>query len=163
MIKLFSDASILFKDDTVKASWAFVIVKDNQIIFKDYGNVRTANVAYAELLAFYKGAKKAETLGYTNIQAFTDRRGIVDVFNKLDALAAAGWLGSGGRKIKNKNFWKQIKREITNVDSMKWVRAHNGNHFNEVVDYLSKKESGANIKYKVKTKFKKIYDTSRVC
>ena len=49
-----------------------------------------------------------------------------------------GWNTKGNKPVKNKDLWKELD-ELANkhVISWKWVKAHNGNFYNERADELA--------------------------
>jgi ribonuclease HI len=54
-----------------------------------------------------------------------------------------GWKTSTGTAVKNKDLWvkiDQLSQEISNVE-WKWVRAHNGQPQNELVDTMARQEA----------------------
>jgi len=54
-----------------------------------------------------------------------------------------GWKTSSGTAVKNKDLWvkiDQLSQEISNVE-WKWVRAHNGQPQNELVDTMARQEA----------------------
>jgi|SRR6056300_391241 ribonuclease HI len=54
-----------------------------------------------------------------------------------------GWKTSTGTTVKNKDLWvkiDQLSQEISNVE-WKWVRAHNGQPQNELVDTMARQEA----------------------
>jgi ribonuclease HI len=50
-----------------------------------------------------------------------------------------GWKGSGKRQIKNIDLWQELDFEAAKHDiKWLWIKGHNGNHYNEIVDKLAR-------------------------
>jgi len=48
------------------------------------------------------------------------------------------WFTSAGDPVKNKDLWLQLDVELTKHSvTSRWVRGHNGDHYNERCDFLS--------------------------
>lgn len=53
-----------------------------------------------------------------------------------------GWRTANKKPVKNMEFWKELDELVAKHQiEWRWVKAHNGNKFNEEVDELAKKEA----------------------
>lgn len=97
-----------------------------------------------ELTAVIQGFEKALECGQKYIHVFTDS---TYVKNGITAWAVSwqlhNWKTSTGEPVKNKDLWElllKLEREFEDVQ-WHWVKAHAGNHMNEKVDQLARKEA----------------------
>ncbi|MFP4084240.1 MAG: ribonuclease HI [Desulfonatronovibrio sp.] len=76
------------------------------------------------------------------IKVYTDSQYIAKAVNQkwLDKWKRNGWKTSGRNDVKNKDLWQEL---ISLLDKhsveFSWVKAHNGDHYNERCDQLAKK------------------------
>lgn len=126
-----------YNEKTKKAGWAFCIVRDNQIIYKESGVIdieSSSRQVIAEIYALYKSMVYIKDMKISDIYLFYDYKGI------------EAWI-NGTWKVKDKNI-SQIVGNIKiilyeqkiNIKFIK-VDAHSGDYFNEVVDKLAKEST----------------------
>jgi len=130
--------------------WAFCL-SDSQVndpFHKDSGSIKgTHNTA--ELTAVMNSVHYI----YGNIKTckkivvFTDSRYVSDplYYDSLRVWEEQGWRTSAGTKVANLSVWlefkdllKQLKLRGISIE-VRWVRGHNGNKFNELMDKLAGK------------------------
>ncbi|MDN5247638.1 MAG: ribonuclease HI [Wolbachia endosymbiont of Tyrophagus putrescentiae] len=121
--------------------WAAVILYRDQR--KDiYGREKNTTNNQMELMAVINGLKALKTSCTVNL--YTDslyiKKGITEWINKWKT---NGWKTSNKKPVKNMELWK----ELDNIASQhrinwEWVKAHNGNKYNEEADTLARKAIG---------------------
>lgn len=74
------------------------------------------------------------------ILIFSDSKYVVDAINKNWIFA---WRKKAYKDVKNPDLWKKLIELLTKFKSIEfnWVKGHNGNIFNERVDFLAVKGS----------------------
>lgn len=56
-----------------------------------------------------------------------------------------GWKNAGRKPIKNVDLWQELDSESAKHQiKWKWVKGHDGNHYNEVADELARKAAEKN-------------------
>jgi len=103
------------------------------------GGVATNNQMelYAAILALESVVDKSESIVlYTDSEYV--QRGIVE---RMDANKKRDWYTVKGEPIPNRDLWIKLSKlyELYTNIQIKWVKAHNGNCWNELVDKLAKK------------------------
>lgn len=117
--------------------WGAVWVKDNEIVKQINGSDPNTTNNRMELTALINGLKLvSEDL---EIDLYTDSELCSNIINKW----MAGWKARGWKKkdgeIKNLDLIKQLDEIVAKRPNVKinWIKAHNGNLWNEYVDLLS--------------------------
>ena len=97
-----------------------------------------------EMTAVVKALEECIKREIGSVTIFTDsnyvKNGITSWIKKWKL---NGWKTSSGTAVKNKDLWVKIDKlsqEISNVE-WKWVRAHNGQPQNELVDTMARQEA----------------------
>jgi ribonuclease HI len=97
-----------------------------------------------EMTAVVKALEECIKREIGSVTIFTDsnyvKNGITSWIKKWKL---NGWKTSSGTAVKNKDLWvkiDQLSQEISNVE-WKWVRAHNGQPQNELVDTRARQEA----------------------
>ena len=114
--------------------WCFVaITEDGEEIIKSGGEESTTNNRM-ELMGIVEG------LFYftepCEIQIISDSTYCVNSINKwIKNWQRNNWVKNDGEKVKNADLMELIYEKINfhNVTA-KWVKGHNGNHYNEIAD-----------------------------
>ena len=132
---------IIYTDGACKGNpgpggWGVVIIEDsNQTELSGKKEDTTNNIM--EMLAAIKALEYFKTK--RNIILFTDSKylklGITEWINNWKK---NNWLNSKKEPVKNKSFWLTIDK-LNNFHDVewKWVKAHNGDTYNERADYLA--------------------------
>lgn len=117
--------------------WAAIILYDDTET-KIYGrDVQTTNNKM-ELTAVIKGLKSLDSP--CKISLYTDslyvKKGMTEWINKWKS---NGWVTSKKKPVKNIELWKELDdlSLYHNID-WKFVKAHRGNKYNEIVDKMAK-------------------------
>lgn len=141
--------------------WGFCVVDEHDsknLVHQEYGfHPKTSNNRM-ELTGVINAIKFCFN-NYHNLQEltlYTDCKIISDALwlGWLDAWEYRGWKRADGEDVKNKDLWVVLmklrkKFRFRKIElNVIWVRGHNGNIYNELVDGLAKK--GKFSKYKNK-------------
>ena len=120
-----------------KGGWAAIILDDNSNQSSISGSVNNTTNNRMELIAtimaLKKIKKKSEIVIYTDSKYVKD--GITDWIKKWKL---NNWKSSTKKPVKNKDLWIKLdnvclKHKVT----WKWVKAHAGNKYNNLVDELA--------------------------
>lgn len=128
-------------------AWGCVLVNpDTNLEIARYSGVQsntTNNVM--EMMGVYKALE--ESLQYVDtsysIRVFTDsqyaQRGLTEW---LKGWKLKNWKNSQGKPVLNRDLWELLDSRVSTLEAagwdlvFQWVRGHNGNQWNEVVDSL---------------------------
>lgn len=127
-------------------SYGFVIVQDDEIIYKEaQSQIETTN-NIMELEAIIKALKHVlsnkSLYTYDGIIVYSDSKYCVSGINSwIHTWKLSNWKNKKGFPIKNKEFWIELDELRQNQQIIfLWVRGHNGNVFNEKADELCQEE-----------------------
>jgi len=134
MIKVYTDGSCL--ENPGKGGWAAIIIIDKQKKIFSGNQKNTTNnrmELMAPIMALKKIRKKSEITIFTDSKYVKD--GITDWIKKWKV---NNWKSSNKKPVKNKDLWIKLdnvclKHKVT----WKWVKAHAGNKYNNLVDELA--------------------------
>lgn len=126
-----------------KGSWSFVLVSEDDILLSKKSSViENSTNNRTEIISFIEGVRESIDLGATKIVAHSDSQYLVNIWNM--------WLSNWDRKnIVNQKcnsdlltILTRLKHELSEKGisiELKWIKAHNGNKWNEYVDSLCTK------------------------
>jgi len=82
----------------------------------------------------------------TEVTIYTDSKYVIDGITKwIFGWKKNGWKGSDKKAIKNIDLWQDLDREAAKHQiKWVWVKGHNGNHYNEIVDRLARAAAESN-------------------
>ena len=135
MIEVYTDGSCL--GNPGEGGWAFLILKGDQLISKS-GSAKNSTNNRMELTAAIKALEylKDEKILKINTDSSYLKNGInlwIDNWKKNN------WLNSKKEQVKNKELWMELELLTKNKDIYwNWVKAHNDNKFNNMVDNLAR-------------------------
>ena len=119
-----------------KGGWAAIILDEkNQSSISGSENKTTNN--RMELMAPIMALKKIKTK--SEITIYTDSRYVKDGITEwIKKWKLNNWKNSNKKLVKNKDLWIKLDNccKKHNI-SWKWVKAHAGNKFNDLVDELA--------------------------
>jgi ribonuclease HI len=138
MFKLYTDGSSTGR--VGEGGWAFVIIKDDQLLFELSGGEHETTNNRMELSGVIEGLRYI----YLNHSAEVDI--IVYSDSQYVVKGALEWFPKWekdiekGKKIKNQDLWLECKQLIDLFGSVhfEWIEGHSGIEFNERCDYLAK-------------------------
>lgn len=122
--------------------WAAVIVQSGVGEKVISGNeVETTNNRM-ELLAAIKALESLDQKN-SRINLYTDSHYVCKGITVwINGWRRNGWRNSSGEEVKNREMWIRL-HAIASEHHVKWswVKAHNGDHYNELVDGIARKEA----------------------
>jgi len=140
MVRMYTDGSCL--GNPGKGGWgAIALDNDEQILFELSGGEPKSTNNIMELTAVIKGLEQIQTLGVNNVTVITDSKYVSQgITSWMGQWIKKDWKRSDGKPVKNKELWIQLhllNLQITNIQ-WEWVKAHNGNKWNEKVDNIAR-------------------------
>jgi len=138
MMNLYTDGSCLGNPGV--GGWAAICVSDkDNVFFKVAGSDSHTTNNIMELTAVIRGL---ERYGSGPVKVYTDSKYVMDGITKwIKGWKRNGWKTSTGGTVKNRSLWEQLDQLVTEFVTFEWVKAHNGEHWNEEVDTLARKSS----------------------
>ena len=122
-----------------KGGWAALLEcgENKKIISGNSGNT-TNNIM--ELTAVVNALKAIKVKCIIDI--FTDSKYVKDgITTWISGWKKNGWKSSSKSPVKNQEIWKELDELIQKHEvKMHWVKAHNGNEKNELVDQIARGE-----------------------
>ena len=137
-MKLYTDGSCLGNPGV--GGWAAICVNDGDAaLFKISGGDKRTTNNIMELTAVIRGLERFEGGPVT---ICTDSKYVMDGSTKwIKGWKKRGWKTSTGSDVKNKDLWLQLDKLVTTFVQFEWVKAHNGDHWNEQVDSLARQNA----------------------
>lgn len=134
-MKLYTDGSCLGNPGS--GGWAAICVSDrDEVFFKVSGGDSHTTNNIMELSAVIRGL---ERYGSGPVKVYTDSKYVMDGITKwIKNWKKNGWKTSTGGQVKNKSLWEQLDGLVTQFVTFEWVKAHNGDKWNEAVDTLAR-------------------------
>ena len=135
IIQIYTDGSCL--GNPGPGGWgAILLYKKSKKILQ--GNAPETTNNRMELMAAIKGLEAVKRP--LPIHVFTDSSYVKDGITKwLKGWVNNGWKTANKKPVKNQDLWEQLAALEKNHDVVwNWVKAHNGNKYNEEVDDLAR-------------------------
>ena len=133
-LKIYTDGAC--SGNPGKGGWAAIILDDsNQYNISGSENNTTNNrmELMAPIMALKKIKKKSEITIFTDSKYVKD--GITDWIKKWKV---NNWKNSNKKQVKNKDLWIKLDNAcLKHKVTWKWVKAHSGNKYNNLVDGLA--------------------------
>ena len=133
-LKIYTDGAC--SGNPGKGGWAAIILDEKgQSSISGSENKTTNN--RMELMAAIMALKKIKTK--SEIMIYTDSRYVKDGITEwIEKWKLNDWQSSNKKPVKNKDLWIKLDNccKKHNI-SWKWVKAHAGNKFNDLVDELA--------------------------
>lgn len=139
MFELYADGSSTGK--VGEGGWAFVLLKDGNVVLEKYSGEDDTTNNRMELLGVIEGLRyicqnfssKELITVYSDSQYVV--KGITEWFSKWELEIARG------KEIKNQDLWVDLKSlsDLFSNLSFQWINGHSGITYNERCDYLAKK------------------------
>ena len=136
VVKIYTDGAC--SGNPGAGGWGVVIINKTDIEkFCGYEKDTTNN--RMELMAAIQGIAKQE-IG-SIITLYTDSKYVKDgITSWVMNWKKNNWITSAKKPVKNKDLWQKLDLLCENHQiTWKWVKAHNGNKWNEYVDDLARK------------------------
>ncbi len=135
IIQIYTDGSCL--GNPGPGGWgAILLYKKSKKILQ--GNAPETTNNRMELMAAIKGLEAVKRP--LPIHVFTDSSYVKDGITKwLKGWVNNGWKTANKKPVKNQDLWEQLAALEAKHDVVwNWVKAHNGNKYNEEVDDLAR-------------------------
>lgn len=137
LIKVYTDGSCLGNGtENAKGGWAAVIEgAAEQLRLSGYGGQTTNN--RMELTAAIEGLKAVDN--NSRVELYTDSKYVQQGCESwLAGWKRNNWRTSSKSPVKNEDLWRALDEQLNRLDvKLFWVRGHNGDPFNELVDRLA--------------------------
>jgi len=135
LIEVYTDGSCLGNPGA--GGWSFIILKDGKLISKS-GSVKNSTNNRMELTAAIKALEYLKDENSLKIN--TDSNYLKSGINEwIFKWKKNNWLNSKKEPVKNKTLWIELDLLTKNKDIYwNWVKAHNDNKFNNMVDSLAR-------------------------
>lgn len=142
------DALIIYTDGSClqnpgPGGWGAVIIDNNgyEYVVKGHESGSTTNNRM-ELSAVIGGL---DNIGDTKeVVIYSDSQYIVNAFNQkwLDNWQRKNWRKADGKPVLNQDLWQRLLALLKNrIYEFRWVKAHNKDHYNEMVDGIALSEA----------------------
>lgn len=138
MIEVYTDGSCLGNPGV--GGWAFLVINENKLTSKSGLDKNTTNnrmelCAAIEALDFLKDEKI--------LKIHTDSSYLKNgISSWISSWEKNNWLTSNKKPVKNKDLWIKLAELTKNKNiTWEWVKAHDENKFNNMVDELARKEA----------------------
>ena len=115
--------------------------ENDQTLKKESGSVSQTTNNQMEILSVINGLKAFDEDNGVNFVVYSDSQYVVKAFNEgwLKGWLNKGWKTAAKKPVKNKDLWEELWHISESKDiSWKWVKAHAGNLFNELVDIMAR-------------------------
>lgn len=138
MIEIYTDGGCHVHSGKTGA-WAFVVVENNEKLAEGYGVSQDTTNGFMEVLGLFNA------LGYalenfdqsTEIIIRCDSQYVVNAYNIWSHNWAKNkWRKSNNKTIEHQATWMLIHELRAPNVKVEWVKAHNGDEWNEYVDTL---------------------------
>ena len=137
-VEIYSDGACL--GNPGPGGWGAILMAGNKKkeisgAIKDTTNNRMELVAAIEAL---KNLKKPAT-----IKLFTDSKYVINGITRwIFSWKKTQWRNSNRKLVKNSDLWQELDNEVQKHKiEWIWVKGHSGNHYNELIDNLSRKQA----------------------
>jgi ribonuclease HI len=138
IITIYTDGACL--GNPGKGGWAAIL------LYKNHSKEISGNQAYTtnnrmELTAVIEALKTLNKP--SNIIIYTDSTYVKDgITSWLTKWQQNNWQTSKKQPVKNIDLWQELNSQSQNHQiNWQWVKAHNGNQYNEIVDKLARKSA----------------------
>ena len=140
MVSIYTDGSCL--GNPGRGGWGSIALDCNeQILFELSGGESKSTNNIMELIAVIKGLERIQEIGINTVTVYTDSKYVSQGITRwVGQWIKRGWKRSDGKPVKNKDLWVQLNLLNVQIENItwEWVKAHNGNKWNEKVDTLAR-------------------------
>jgi len=135
MIEVYTDGSCLHNPGP--GGWAAVC--KGKFTLKGGFHASTNNIM--EMTAVVKALEECKKIGEKDVTIYTDSNYVkLGITQWIHKWKTNGWKTSAGKPVANMQLWIKMDTlsQQLNVVEWRWVKAHNGNPMNELVDKLAR-------------------------
>ena len=122
--------------------WAYIILKDGEVIVADSGGERGTTNQRMELTAALRACETIEKLdGFATVKLYSDSAYLIRCFKEhwWKNWRSNGWKNSKKEPVANQDLWEKLIfffMKAPGYDFIK-VKGHAGNEYNEIVDKMA--------------------------
>ena len=141
-IDVYTDGSCL--GNPGPGGWGFVSVVNNIETYSDSGYEAQSTNNKMELTAAIEGLEYVKQNNHSNkkVTVYTDSNYVKNGITKwVINWRRNGWKTKQDKDVINKDLWVRLDALASKDIEWKWVKAHNGNYFNEKVDDLARESA----------------------
>ena len=139
MITIYTDGGC--SPNPGNGAWAFVAIDDTNEVLRSACIGESTN-SICELKAAIESLKYAIEINEEEVNLYVDsnyvRQGITEWIPNWTHPKGSRkeWTTANGNSVKNQELWRELQALTTRfkVIEWNWVKAHNGDHYNEMVD-----------------------------
>lgn len=138
-IKIYTDGAC--SGNPGPGGWCFISIDESGSEGKSSGGCSATTNNKMELLATIKALKSLEDQN-CQVEIYTDSTYVKNGITAwIKNWKKNNWITSSKTAVKNKELWIELDNlcSIYQVDWV-WVKAHNGDHYNELVDKTARAE-----------------------
>ena len=134
-LKIYTDGAC--SGNPGKGGWAAIILDNNSNLSSISGSENNTTNNRMELLAPIMALKKIKRK--SDITIFTESKYVKDgITDWIKNWKVNNWKNSNKKPVKNKDLWIKLDNACLNHKvNWKWVKAHAGNKYNNLVDELA--------------------------
>ena len=121
--------------------WGYVCVENNIETYSHSGSEAHSTNNKMELTAAIEGLEYTKENNHSKkvVNVYTDSNYVKNGITKwIINWKKNGWKTKQGKDVMNKDLWVRLDSVASKDIEWKWVKAHNGNYFNEKVDELAR-------------------------
>ncbi len=151
--EVYTDGGFSFKKK--QGSWAYVVVRKGKVIASDSGLMEYEGVTsqQSEMKAIisalgFLSDNTHPNQGKVSICLTSDSQYCVKgLMEWVHNWKRNNWINSSGNTVANKAAWKKMveRAEVFGKCRLEWVKGHNGNHYNEIVDRMCNEQLGRKV------------------
>ena len=133
----YTDGSCTDNGNDGAGGWAYIIIDEKNQETSSYGGEEFSTSNRMELTAILECLKSRKEK--CNFTIYSDSKYSVNTINIwMHGWEKRGWIKASGELVKNLDIVKELF-EICKFHKVKmvWIKGHNGNHYNEVVDTMA--------------------------
>lgn len=137
MILVYTDGSAK-NNPNGESGWGAVIVYPSGQVAQHCGYLGVGSNNQAELKGFIEGVRRTDPA--TPIKVFLDSKYVLDGMTRgwVKNWQRNGWKTAKGTPVANRELWEDAVEIVKGRNiSYEWVKAHNGNEYNEMADKLA--------------------------
>ena len=138
-LKIYTDGAC--SGNPGRGGWAAVILDKDSKQFTISGGASNTTNNRMELMAPIMALKKIKTR--SEITVYTDSKYVKDGITEwIKKWKLNNWKNSNKKPVKNKDLWLKLDNSCQKHNvNWKWVKAHAGNKYNNLVDELAVSET----------------------
>lgn len=146
-IKIYTDGAC--KGNPGKGGWAYIFVVDDAIVKQHSAHVSNTTNNRMEMSAVLEALKSIELDKAFEVpyEIFVDSKYVFSGMTSwISSWKKKEWKNSQGKVVLNIDLWKELdyfNTKYAHALRWNWVKAHNGDKYNEIVDSLASAAAAA--------------------